>query len=412
MKKFYSSVVAFLLFFSFAYGQGYYDTFDTYTVGGMLACQNPTHWNTWSMVPCNAEDALISNAHSHSPSNSVVFTFNKDNVKIFDPLVTSGTWHISFMLYIPNGKAGYFNTLAQFAGTSSNWGMQVFLDVGGTGRVDAAGQNAAQFTYPYDTWFFVTVIVNLTADAAQLWIDGIQVHQWPWSAGTFGTGSPPQIHATNFYGATTNDEMYVDDYWCNFFPLPVELTSFTASAITGGVQLNWETATELNNHGFEVQRRIISGDDQGQWAAIGFVNGHGTTTQSQQYSYIDRFNSIDATSIAYRLKQMDFGGAFEYSDEVLVENFIPQNYALLQNFPNPFNPSTTINYQLPEDDFVSLRVYNSLGQEVAELVNGVVSAGTHSVDFDASSLSSGIYYYTLRVGDNKFVKVNKMTLMK
>ncbi len=194
--------------------------------------------------------------------------------------------------------------------------------------------------------------------------------------------------------------------WDNII-VPVELTSFSASiTVDGFVKLEWTTATELNNRIFEIERRQADG----QYSVVGFVQGAGTSSEEQSYVFIDK--SVSPGTYFYRLKQIDFDGRYEYSNEIEVEVIGPLSYSLSQNFPNPFNPSTTISYQLPEDDFVSLKVYNSLGQEVAELVNGVISAGTHSVDFDAASLSSGIYYYTLRVGDNKFVKVNKMTLMK
>ena len=92
-------------------------------------------------------------------------------------------------------------------------------------------------------------------------------------------------------------------------------------------------------------------------------------------------------------------------------NIIPKNYNIAQNFPNPFNPSTIINYQVPQNTFVSLKVYNSLGQEVATMVNGLVSAGTHEVQFNASNLSSGVYYYVIRAGEN-FVQSKKMMLLK
>ncbi len=195
--------------------------------------------------------------------------------------------------------------------------------------------------------------------------------------------------------------------------VPVELTSFTANAASGSIVLNWNTATETNNRGFEIERRIINGDDEGTWSLIGFKQGKGTTTEPQEYSFTDDISSIRATAVAYRLKQMDFDGRSDYSDEVMVKDLIPMQYSLSQNFPNPFNPSTVIDYAVPENAFVSIKVYNSLGQEVSTLVNENKQAGTYRVNFNASGLPSGVYYYILRAGsNNEFVKTNKMILLK
>ncbi|MCE7858044.1 MAG: T9SS C-terminal target domain-containing protein, partial [Ignavibacteria bacterium CHB3] len=171
-------------------------------------------------------------------------------------------------------------------------------------------------------------------------------------------------------------------------PIPVELTSFTATANLGAVELNWITATETNNRGFEVQRSA-----GGEFETIAFVEGHGTTTQTNAYSYTDK--TVGTGSYSYRLKQVDFDGTFEYSNVVEVEVAVPAEFALDQNYPNPFNPSTKIAFRLAVDSKVSLKVFDILGQEVTSLVNGNLVAGGHSVDFDASSLNSGVYLYRI-----------------
>jgi Secretion system C-terminal sorting domain/Photosynthesis system II assembly factor YCF48 len=197
-------------------------------------------------------------------------------------------------------------------------------------------------------------------------------------------------------------------------PVPVELTSFTAVSVPGKINLNWSTATETNNRGFEIERKVTSGNTEGQWTTIGFQEGQGTTTEQHQYSYSDNVQQLNATKISYRLKQVDFNGSYVYSQVVDVKNILPSNFALYQNYPNPFNPTTTIKYQIPEDNFVSLKVYNTLGQMVADLVNRNTPAGTHEVNFDASRLTSGVYFYILKVGQNgsDFIKTEKMILMK
>ena len=188
--------------------------------------------------------------------------------------------------------------------------------------------------------------------------------------------------------------------------IPVELVSFSAACEENHIQLSWITATELNNEGFDVERKATD-----NWEKIGFVNGKGTTTEMQFYSFTDDISSVNNTDkIYYRLKQIDFDGTHEYSNEVSIEISRPNKYLLKQNYPNPFNPSTTIKYQTPELSFVTIKVYDVLGSEVAVLVNEEKPAGSYGVEFDASKLSSGIYYYKIIAGD--FVDVKKMILLK
>jgi hypothetical protein len=189
---------------------------------------------------------------------------------------------------------------------------------------------------------------------------------------------------------------------------PVELASLTATACEGIVELSWITATETNNSGFEVQR-----SSGGEFETIAFVEGHGTTTEFQAYSYIDR--NVNVGSYNYRLKQIDFSGTFEYSEVVEVDVPAPAVFALDQNYPNPFNPSTKITYSIAVDSKVSLKVFDVLGQEVATLLNGNIVAGSHQIDFDASLLNSGVYMYRIEasgIDGTNFVDVKKMILTK
>jgi hypothetical protein len=186
--------------------------------------------------------------------------------------------------------------------------------------------------------------------------------------------------------------------------LPVELKSFSASVNDNSVNLNWTTATEINNRGFEVERSA----NDGRFITVGFVNGKGTTNDPQKYSFSD--NNLTVGKYSYRLKQVDFNGTFSYSDVVEVDMNVPVEFSLNQNYPNPFNPSTTIQFGLTEDADVKLAVYNMIGEEVALLVNEFRTAGTHQVTFNASGLPSGTYVYRLEA--NGEYLINKMVLLK
>jgi photosystem II stability/assembly factor-like uncharacterized protein len=187
-------------------------------------------------------------------------------------------------------------------------------------------------------------------------------------------------------------------------PLPVELASFTTEVLDQKVILRWTTSTELNNNGFEIQRRVV----ESEFATIGFVRGEGTTTNQTEYAYIDK--DLTDGKYYYRLKQFDFKGSYEYSSVVEVEVRSLDNYTLEQNYPNPFNPTTTIGYVLKEKSNTKLILLNSIGEEVAVLVNEEQDKGFHKVDFSASTLSSGVYFYRLEAGS--FVQTRKMILLK
>ena len=186
--------------------------------------------------------------------------------------------------------------------------------------------------------------------------------------------------------------------------LPVELTSFSASTDGNSVMLNWTTATESNNSGFDVERST----DNNSFNKVSFVPGFGTTTQSRSYSYIDA--NLNTGKYYYRLKQVDYNGSSKYSNTVEVDVIAPKSCYLGQNYPNPFNPTTQIDYSITNQGFVNITVFNELGQQVATLVNRVVAAGKHTVNFNASRMASGIYIYRIQTG--KFVDVKKMNLLK
>lgn len=196
-------------------------------------------------------------------------------------------------------------------------------------------------------------------------------------------------------------------------PIPVELASFTANVSGNSVLLNWTTASEVNNMGFEIERKVISPQSSVgnfEYEKIGFINGNGTRTEVQNYSFTDNLTLNHNLTLYYRLKQIDLDGSFTYSNEIEVEFILPTEYTLEQNYPNPFNPSTRIKYQVSSISKVVLKVYDVLGNEIATLVDGYKPAGIYEIEFNASSLSSGVYFYQLK-SDN-FTFVRKMILVR
>ena len=245
-------------------------------------------------------------------------------------------------------------------------------------------------------------------------------------------GAPPQTRGTTFdpatwYTYTLDDAAAIPalltayagsgkfDFGGNLQPLAVELVSFIAHADGDrGFTLEWKTASETNNYGFEVQRGSAAG---GPFASLpgGFVAGHGTTSQPQSYTFTD--STAAGGSWYYRLKQTDTDGGVHYSDAVHVEGIAsvavdaPSAFALGQNYPNPFNPSTTIRFSVDRASQAKLDVFTVLGQHVATLFDGIANPGRqYAVTFRADKLPSGVYVYRLRAGGH--VEVKKLMVLK
>ena len=194
---------------------------------------------------------------------------------------------------------------------------------------------------------------------------------------------------------------------------PVELTSLIGEVLNNSIELKWKTATEKNNRGFEIERRLNS-----NWEKVGYFNGKGTTTNPNEYHYTDNFKYQSFKGIvSYRLKQIDLDGSYNYSDEINLQiDFTPKEYILYQNYPNPFNPSTTIKYAIPFESSVEIIIYNPIGQKVEEFNEGTKDAGYYDVVWQPKNLSSGVYFYSIipksTDGKNNYTKTLKMLLMK
>lgn len=197
--------------------------------------------------------------------------------------------------------------------------------------------------------------------------------------------------------------------------LPVIMESFEISAMNRDAVLNWATASEINNKGFAVERRSKLDAGYSSWKEVGFVNGNGTSNERHAYTF--RESKMNAGIYQYRLKQIDYNNNPEYfSPQGNMDIVIgkPGVFDISQNYPNPSNPKTKIDFQMPFDGKVSLKVYDLLGQEVVSLADGFKTADYYTVEFDGSNLASGVYFYRIVAEGNnqKFIKTMKMVLVK
>jgi len=252
------------------------------------------------------------------------------------------------------------------------------------------------FRNDYEAWATIRLLQSLiySSDSGSTWI---QIPA-PGNSAITDLFFPDSLHgyAVGEHGAIIK--------YKPTFRIPVELFSFEAAVHDDVVTLSWSTATETNNQGFEVQRKSEVID----YESIGYIEGYGTTTETKLYSYTD--SNLSMGSYKYRLKQIDFDGSVEYSDEVSVKVTLPREFALLQNYPNPFNPKTVIQYSIPEFSFVRLDIFNSIGEEIKTLAYGMKNPGSYEIDFNASDLPSGVYFYKLQAGGN--IETKKMILIK
>jgi hypothetical protein len=222
---------------------------------------------------------------------------------------------------------------------------------------------------------------------------------------TLETGDSRSIPFTTT-GSWFGPRPFVGEIHYDTTTVPVELISFTSNIVGSGnsVELNWATATEINNAGFSVERKSGKTD----WEPAAYINGHGTTTETNYYSFTD--NNLNQGLYYYRLKQIDYNGEFKYYYLTEAIEIILNSFRLSQNYPNPFNPDTKISFQLITENHTTLKVYDHLGKEVATLLNENLNPGIHEIKFDASALASGTYFY--RIVSGNFSDTRKMIFLK
>ncbi len=352
----------------------------------------------------------------------------EDNYALLTPSVNSGAVYVSFMLSAIAVAAPADVEFLTLQGTDIQTYASLAIDgQGSTFKLGIGKTSGTGYAYTSSNLnLFRTYLIIVkyefktgsgTDDEVSLFVfDNTNplpsIEPTPDVGPTTTAGSPDAPDLSRLFLPKTSisnpdtyiDGIYVDQAWNNNV-LPVELASFTSLVSGRDVILNWTTTSETNNAGFDVERS----SQNGVWTSVGNVTGSGTSSTSQSYAFTDR--GLNTGSYSYRLKQIDYNGNFEYfnlSNEVVIG--VPEKFELTQNYPNPFNPSTKIGYQLPNDGVVKLSVYDNSGKEVMTLLNEFKSAGYYSVDLNASSLSSGLYYYRLTSGANSSVK--KMLLVK
>ncbi len=422
-------LVCFLLLSSSGYSQFLAEDFD-YTLGDSLQQHG---WVTIGTVftnrPLITSPGLTYTNYIGSGIGNAT-TLSNSGQDLYKPLTanqTSGSIYTSMMVNVTTARAGGDYFTAYLASTSTtNFTGRFFVKLAANGNL-AFGASKTTAAPVYGDSVFTTgvtylIVCKYTFNTGSTTDDEISLF-------VFG-GAVPSTEPAPYVGPVTGtatdlldigrvtlrqgtaasapnlivDGIYTYNSWDNT-ALPVELSSFSSAVSSNNVTLNWSTVSENNNSGFDIERSSVNGS----WSKVGNVAGNGTTTTGHSYSFTDR--NVATGNYSYRLKQIDFNGNFEYfnlSNEVYVG--VPANFELSQNYPNPFNPSTKISFALPNDGNVSLKIYDMSGKEAMTLVNDVKSAGYYSVSFNASSLSSGIYFYTLSA-DN-FTATKKMMLIK
>lgn len=348
---------------------------------------------------------------------------------------TSGTWYLFVgdgLIYSDNNifagaqvftgmrltfGSGTITTSVRTGGSWGTSGLSGIPFTQGTNYVVEIYGNNTTGSLNYD--YFGTQ--SVAANTWDLWIDGVQYGD---DIGKALLPNDANIDSWMFYGESSSGNVaniFLDDidYHNDIasFPLPVELGSFMASASGRSAMLNWNTLSEINNAGFEVQKsfkKSIDSDFSG-WEKAGYVSGNGTINYAVDYSFVDK--DLSKGIYKYRIKQIDFNGNFEYfypsfgSELSIVP---PVNFELKQNYPNPSNPKSKIDFSMPFDGNISVKVYDVSGKEVAFLAEGFRTADYYTVDFDGSNLASGIYFYRFigESNEHKFTKTLKMVLVK
>ncbi|MCS7053861.1 MAG: T9SS type A sorting domain-containing protein, partial [Ignavibacterium sp.] len=346
-------------------------------------------------------------------SKMIVCTGTGEVRKLF-----TGTGSFTFPVGDNTGTAEYSPVTLNF--TSGTFGSGAYA---GVNLVDAKHPNNTSSSDYITRYWKVTSnnITSFSCNASFVYLDSdINGDENLIYLGRYKDGSWTLLDLTN---ASTNTLSGVVTSFSEFTggeysAMPVNFVLFDAFILEKSVNLVWSTATEKNNYGFEIERSSIVDTRYASslpfnWEKIGFVSGNGNSNSPKEYSYKDN-TLTQSGKYAYRLKQINTDGSFEYSKIVEVDFVMLDKFSLEQNYPNPFNPSTIISYQIPEYNFVTLKVYDIIGNEIATLVNEYKEAGRYDVEFNSElvgkQISNGVYIYKIQAGD--FIQSKKMILIK
>jgi hypothetical protein len=386
--------------------------------------------NGWSIKSGSSNSILVESTNLSYPGYS---SSSGGSVKVdasgfcyyksIGSIITSGSVYVSFLVNIVGAYAGsndyfIFSLGSTAAGTQAG---RLYIKKGDSnfafGLTKANGiPSYTAYSYNFSTTYLIvikySIVSGSTNDFTNLYVvDGaIPANDSNPTISVTGETSndPANIEVVYIRQDAASNVSFIDgirvaDNWFQA-PLPVELTTFTAILFDSKVILDWETATEVNNFGFNIETR----NENSEWRKIGFVHGHGNSNSPKKYFFSDDYPPVG--KILYRLKQIDFDGDFEYSKIVNVLIAAPKKFELQQNYPNPFNPITEIRYLVPSTSHIQLSIYNSIGQRVITVVDEIQNAGIHTIKFDGSNLSSGVYLYKLSSIENSIMK--KMVLLK
>ena len=429
MKKFIL-LVSFLLISTSGYSQLLIEDFD-YTAGDSIGAYGWVNFSGGATNRILVTSPGLSYATYIGSGIGNASTLVNSGQDLYKPLTsnqTSGSIYTSMMVNVTTARTGDYFTGYLSSTSTTNFTGRFYVKLAANGNVSfgASKTTAGSGGIFYGDSVYTTGVTYLivlkytfntgsgTDDQVSLFVfNGAvpSIEPAPYVGPVSGTGPDLTdlgrvILRQGTASSSPNiivDGIYTDASWNNNV-LPVELASFTSSVNGNNVNLNWSTVSESNNSGFDVER-----NSNGTWSKVGNVTGNGTSSSAINYSFTDR--NVASGNYGYRLKQIDFNGNFEYfnlSNEVNVG--VPAEFELSQNYPNPFNPSTQISFALPSDGKVSLKVYDMTGKEAMTLLNEVKTAGYYSVNFNASSLSSGVYFYTISAND--FTATKKMMLIK
>jgi len=421
-----------------------------YAGGGLLTSNGWVAHSAAGINPITVINTGLSydNYPSSGIGNSVNIVENGEDVNrgFAEQSLNGSTIYFSFLINVTEAQSDipgeYFLHLGdRLTATSfSFFSARVFARVGASNIVNFGLSNTSTpqwiaTNYSKNTIYLIIVKYTINTsdnDEVKMWVRPSGVPLDEASAGPADitiTTEPGQdvIDAIGIRQAADIPDLVIDGIriatnWANA-PLPVELSSFSAFVIGSGVKLSWETETEVNNYGFEVLRQAHTSTSLSVtgWEKIGFINGNGNSNSPKNYSFVD--HNVNTGKYSYRLKQIDNDGQFDYSKAIEVDLGAPKKFELSQNYPNPFNPTTKIRYTIPttpssshlvkgrsEVGFVSLKVYDILGNEIVTLVNEEKPAGIYEVEFNSTGVASGIYFYKLQSGS--FVQTRKMLVLK